>query len=61
MLGRVLVDDSGHFRDRAKWCRRLANDARDEVSRRELTDIAVELDAEADRIETESGTKPKDD
>ena len=47
-------DESAHFRSRAKQCRDLANDARDEVSRRELRDMADQLDAEADQIAAEA-------
>lgn len=53
MLSRLAVDDSAHFRSRARQCRSLAESARDEASRRELNDMAEELDAEADRIDGE--------
>lgn len=45
--------DAAHFRSRARQCRELARTARDEVSHRELNDIADELDAEAERMEAE--------
>jgi hypothetical protein len=51
------VTDSERFRVRAQECRDLANGARDEVSRRELNDIANELEAEADRLDAE-GSNP---
>jgi len=43
--------DSEHFRIRARQCRELATVARDELSRRQLSDLADELEAEADRME----------
>jgi hypothetical protein len=51
--------DAAHFRSRAKHCRELAKDARDDLSRKELNDIAAELDAEADRIEAEQAAEAK--
>ena len=48
-----MSDDADRFRKSAANCRRLASEAADEGSRRELTDIAVELDAEADKIDDE--------
>ena len=47
--------ESAHFRSRARHCRELAQGARDELSRRELSEIANELDAEADAIDAEAG------
>jgi hypothetical protein len=38
---------------RARKCRDLAAGARDEASRRQLTDVGQELDDEADAIEAE--------
>ena len=38
---------------RARQCRELANLAREEFSRGTLSQMAVELDEEADRIEAE--------
>lgn len=40
---------------RAKQCRELAAVASDDDSRETLTQMAVELDAEADAIETDEG------
>ena len=51
----AVSDESAHFRSRAKQCRDLANGARDEASRRELNDIADDLDAEADRLDADEG------
>lgn len=48
-----MGDEASHFRRRAAQCRELAMCARDELSRRELCDIADELDAEADKIDAE--------
>ena len=39
------------FRSSAKNCRKLAKEARDETSRRELYHLAAELEIEADRID----------
>ena len=50
---RMPAVDAAHFRSRARQCRELARTARDAVSRRELNQIADELDAEAERIEAE--------
>ena len=48
-----MSDDADRFRERAKTCRRLAGEARNPADRAELTQIADELDAEADKIERE--------
>ena len=48
-----MGEEAERFRRSAENCRDLASVARDEVSRRELNDIAHELLAEADRIEAE--------
>ena len=49
-----------HFRARAVHCRELARDASDARMRRTLTDMARELDEEADLIEAEdTGGKPR--
>lgn len=53
-----MADDAAHFRARAQQCRTLAKNARDEVSHRELTRLADELDAEAERIEAEQARPP---
>lgn len=50
-----MTAESERFRMRAKECRELAAVARDEYSRQTLTQIALELDAEADAIEAEEG------
>ena len=48
-----MGEDALRFRLRAAECRRLASDAIDEASRIALSDMAIELDAEADRLDTE--------
>lgn len=48
-----MSEDSERFRLRAKQCRELAAIARDDYSRDTLTQMGVELDEEADRIEAE--------
>jgi len=48
-----VTDESDRFRKRAQKCRDLAAAARDEASRRELTDMGRELDDEAEAIEAE--------
>ena len=48
-----MKDDAAHFRKRAGTCRRLAREARDEAARKDLNQIADELEAEAERIEAE--------
>lgn len=53
-----MGEEALHFRVRAAHCRELAKSARDELSRRELYDIADELDAEADRIDAEANGPP---
>jgi len=50
--------DSEHFRSRARQCRELARVARDELSRRQLSDIANELEAEADRMDAGGNQTP---
>jgi hypothetical protein len=44
---------SDRFRKRAKQCRQLAGDAKDDHARQTLTQMAKELDAEADLIDSE--------
>jgi hypothetical protein len=44
------------FRARAKQCRQLARDARDEKARETLSRMADELDAEAALIDSEEGS-----
>ena len=46
--------ESDRFRERAIFCRELAVDARDEQSRQTLSDMAADLDAEADLIDAEN-------
>jgi len=53
----VPAMDSEHFRIRARQCRELATVARDELSRRQLSDLADELEAEAARIDS-GGDEP---
>jgi hypothetical protein len=48
-----MGEESDRFRSRAKQCRELAKDARDNQSRRTLNDMAEDLDAEAGKIEEE--------
>lgn len=48
-----MSEDSDRFRSRAKQCRQLAKDARDEDSRRTLSDSAEDLEAEADQIDAD--------
>ena len=49
--------ESESFRLRAKQCRELAAVARDDYSREALSQMAVELDAEAEAIEAEDDPK----
>lgn len=46
-----MSDESNRFSVRARQCRELVAVARDEDSRQTLTQMAAELDAEADHIE----------
>ena len=46
-----MGENAERFRMRAKQCRELAKVARDEPSRRTLTQMANELEAEADELE----------
>lgn len=52
-----MSDESERFRIRARQCRELAKLARDQYSRDTLSQMAVELDEEAEKIETEEGTR----
>ena len=52
-----MCDEADRFRRRAKQCRELAKDARDEESRHTLSDMAEDLDAEADIIDPEDAAK----
>lgn len=49
--------ESDQFRERATQCRLLASNARDEYSRRTLSDMAADLDSEADSIDAADATK----
>jgi hypothetical protein len=51
-----MSDDAKRFRDRAKDCRRLARETFSATAKKELNDIAEELDTEADKIEAEERT-----
>jgi len=46
-----MGEDAERFRMRAKQCRELAKNARDEHSRKTLNQMADELEAEADKME----------
>lgn len=48
-----MSEDLERFRFRAKQCRELARLARDDYSRQTLTQLGVELDEEADKIDAE--------
>jgi hypothetical protein len=48
-----MSEEASRFRKSAQNCRELASRARDEVSRTELLEIALELETEADKIEAE--------
>jgi len=50
-----MVEVADRFRRRAQQCRELAERARDDYSRRTLTDMAAELEAEADKVDAEEG------
>ena len=53
-----MADDAASFRARARDCRDLAAKARDQASRRELAELAEQLDAEADKIDAEQVQQP---
>ena len=53
-----MSNQADHFRMRAKQCRQLAEDARNEESRRTLIEMADDLEAEARLID---GDEPKPD
>ena len=56
-----MSDEVSRLRKRAKECRDLAKGARDEAARRQLSEIARELEVEVDRLEAEEAQpKPKD-
>lgn len=46
-----MSEESARFRDRARQCRALAEVARDSFSRKTLTEMADDLEAEAEKIE----------
>ena len=57
-----MSEDSDRFRMRARKCRELAEEAQDDYSRRTLTQMAIELDEEADQIDWEqSGARTVED
>lgn len=49
------MSDAQRFRDRARDCRTLAKSARDKADAALLQEIADELEAEADKMDRESG------
>lgn len=51
-----MSDEAERFRKRAKQCRVLASQARDDDSRNELGRMADDLDAEAAKIDQEEAT-----
>lgn len=54
-----MGEDSARFRGRARQCRTLAADARTNVDRQALSDMADELEAEADLVEAEEAAALK--
>jgi hypothetical protein len=48
-----VSSDAESFRSRATQCRDIANGTKDIEARRELRDLAKDLDDEADKIESE--------
>jgi hypothetical protein len=56
---RLMGDLSARFRERAIHCRMLAEAAHDAAARRELLEIAQELDDEADKVDAESVAKAR--
>lgn len=50
-----MTEDAARFRRRAHQCRHLAERARDEYSRDTLSQMARELEEEADKIDAEEG------
>ena len=51
-----MADDAARFRRRAQQCRELSERARDEYSRNTLSQMATELDEEADQLDAEEGS-----
>lgn len=54
-----MPEEADQFRDRARQCRALAEDAREAESRRTLIEMAHDLEAEADRLDA-GDAKPND-
>ena len=54
-----MGEDASRFRERARQCRQLAKDARDDEARKTLNEMGDELDEEADRIDAEEAPGPK--
>lgn len=58
-----MSEEADRFRIRARQCRELAKNAKDDLSRLTLTGMADELEAEANTIDAESamqtGEKPQ--
>jgi hypothetical protein len=54
-----MSEESERFRLRAKQCSELARLARDGLSRQTLTQMGLELDEEADKIDAEEVAKAK--
>jgi len=48
-----MSEEPARFRNSARNCRELAAQARDEEARRDLLEVAFELEREADQIEAE--------
>lgn len=52
-----MSEDAERFRMRARQCRELAELAKDDYSRGTLTQMALELDEEADLLEGEEAVR----
>jgi hypothetical protein len=50
-----VKSDADAFRKRARECRDVANGTKDAAARRELRDLAKDLDGEADKMDDEEG------
>ena len=57
---RPMENEATRFRKRAETCRGRAREARDAIARDELTEIADELEVEADMMEAEERTLHRD-
>jgi hypothetical protein len=55
-----MSDDAARFRKHAFECRRLARGAQEAADRQMLTEIAEDLEAEAENIERAGAAKPDD-